>query len=559
MARGKSDKKTRVELRNMAEKRIKTTGRVTKKPARQNLRALVHELEVHQVELELQNEELCRSQLELEESRRKYFDLYDLAPVGYMTVNRNSIIQEINLAGAALLGRERKRLKGVALSRFIMPSSSTAYAQFGRRVFKEGEREEVEVTIGHGLSAASVVLLTGVVMPGKDGEANFCQIAMTDITARRSAESWVRKLIETTQDAVVSIDRKAQIALFNAAAENIFGYAAAEVLGKKVNILMAEPFALEHDRYIKRYEQTGEKRAIGIIREVSAQRKNGEIFPIELSVTEVDGQGDVRYAAFIRDVSDKARLQAQLVEKARLAVINETTSMVAHEIANPLHGMAMSLELLERRLAGIADQSAMATLRRISAEVSRLKNLLYDFRALSMQETYDLKPTSLPSIIEELCATEGPKLEAAGIRVDIELQPGLPDILADPAKIKQALLNLCKNAEEAMLEGGKITVRGYESGGKVVVEMRDTGIGLPADFSLETPFKTTKPTGTGLGLIIVRQIVSRHQGSLSYASEPGKGATFTVWFPVYSVASTRSQAVAEVQSNRGLEVLSARR
>jgi signal transduction histidine kinase len=169
-----------------------------------------------------------------------------------------------------------------------------------------------------------------------------------------------------------------------------------------------------------------------------------------------------------------------------------------------------------------------------------------------MQENYSMKPTALASLIEEFCASQKPNLDAAGIRVELDLQRGLPDIFADAAKIKQVLLNLCKNAEEAMPEGGTITVRVYESDRKVMVEVRDPGIGLPADFKLESPFKTTKPTGTGLGLIIVRQIVSRHQGSLSYASKPGKGTTFTVGFPIHSVTSTRIEAPVEPKANRGL-------
>lgn len=531
MTRGINEKKKRLALRKKAEKRVKTSTRLAQKLPRDDVLKIIHELEVHQVELELQNDELKRSQSELEDSRKKYFDLYDLAPVGYATLNRLGVIREINLAGAELLGRNRARLKGIRFERFVALSSRDAFQRFCRRLFASGGRDELEVTLERGEAAPLNVLLAGVVLQDGEGNSELCQLTMTNITARKSAESWVRKLIETTQDAVISIDRKAQIALFNPAAEKIFGYGAGEVLGKKVNMLMPAPYTGEHDGYIARYERTGEKRAIGKIREVAARRKNGEIFPIELSVIEIDGSNGVRYVAYIRDVSEKAQLQSQLVEKARLAVIDETTAMVAHEIANPLHGMSMSLQLLERRLTGIAEEPVMASLRRINTEVSRLKNLLYDFRALSMQETYNMKPTAVASLIEDFCAGERAKLDATGIRVELELKPGLPDILADPAKIKQVLLNLCKNAEEAMPEGGTITVRGYESDGKVVVEIHDTGIGLPADFSLESPFKTTKPTGTGLGLVIVRQIVSRHQGSLSYASGPGKNTTFTLGFP----------------------------
>jgi two-component system sensor kinase FixL len=311
---------------------------------------------------------------------------------------------------------------------------------------------------------------------------------------------------------------------------------------------MAEPYVREHDDYIRHYEQTGEKRAIGKIREFSARRKNGEVFPMELSVIDVDGTNGVRYAAYIRDVSERARLQAQLVERARLAVIDDTTAMVAHEIANPLHGMAMSIQLLERSLTGVADERVMASLKRIGTELSRLTHLLYDFRTLSMQETYAMKPSTLDGVFDELCTGEKAKLEAMGIRVELEVQPKLPRIMADSAKLKQLMLNLCNNAEEAMPDGGTMTIRAYASGAEVVVEVRDTGIGLPADFSLDSPFKTTKPTGTGLGLVIVRQILSRHQGTLSYASKPGKGTTFIMRFPAVSGVQRKANQLASQEA-----------
>jgi PAS domain S-box-containing protein len=547
--RGKKNdqKDRRLELRRTAEKRIKASTRFIKKLSHDDTLELIHELEVHQVELELQNEELRRSQSELEESRRKYFDLYDLAPVGYVTLDRNGVIHEINLTGAKLLGTSRAWLKGKGLGKFVAPSSRRPFYHFCRRLFISGEREELEIAIAPGGNAQLIVLLAGVVNPKGNGASNLCQVTITDITARRSAESWVTKLIETTQDAVFSFDGKSQIALVNPAAEKIFGYAAAEVQGKNVSVLIPGSYGSARDRN-KRFEETGEKATGGKIREALARRKNGEIFPVELSITEVDDRDGMRYVAFVRDVSERVRLQAQLMEKARLAVLDNTTAMVAHEIANPLHGMSLSVQLLQSHLTGIADGRVMTSLERISAELSRLKNMLYDFRTLSMKETYNLRPVALARVIREYYAGERAKLDSLGIRVELELKPGLPHVLADSAKIRQLLFNLCKNAEEAMPGGGTLTIKAYELEGDVMVEVTDTGIGLPADFKLDSPFKTTKVTGTGLGLIIVRQIVSRHQGSLSYASEPAKGTTFTVGFPSIVRREGETQELASMEA-----------
>ena len=141
-----------------------------------------------------------------------------------------------------------------------------------------------------------------------------------DILERERAETWLHTLIEATQDGVVSIDRQGRIKLFNRSAEKIFGRTRAEVQGQKIGVLMAEPYAAEHEDYIARYERTGERRVIGRIRTVAARRKNGEVFPAELSVTEVATDGDIRYTAFVRDISEKTKLQNQSIEMERLEI-----------------------------------------------------------------------------------------------------------------------------------------------------------------------------------------------------------------------------------------------
>jgi two-component system, LuxR family, sensor kinase FixL len=544
MAQEKTMAGTHNKLREAAEKRIRESTRELQALPKKDVLELIHELEVHQVELEIQNEELRQSQAELEEARQKYFELHDMAPVGYATLDRNGFLREINLAGAELLGQERARLKGKRFASFLALPCRHEFDRFLHRVFASAKRQEIELTIKHGGKAPLIGFLTGVAILDSKGSETYCQMALTDITARKTAETWLQRLIEVAQDAVVSIDRRAQIVLFNPSAEKMFGYTAEEVLGKKVNMLMAEPYAGEHDTYIARYEKTGEKRAIGKIRAVQARRKNGEIFPIELSVIE-DGEGsDARYVALVRDISERVQFQSQLVERERLAAVVETAAKVAHEIANPLHAISMTITLLDRHLKELGDGPAMTELKRIDSEVSRLKDLLYEFRDLSRPEFYEFRPMALVGIAEEVIALEKDDYDKKGIRVEMKFDPGLPPVLGDHAKIKQALINLCKNAEEAMPEGGTLKLRGYESKGRVMVEVSDTGIGILEDFKLFEPFKTTKLSGTGLGLVIARQIVSRHQGSLSYISQQGKGTTFTLSFPIHAESTAEAEGAA---------------
>jgi two-component system, cell cycle sensor histidine kinase and response regulator CckA len=348
------------------------------------------------------------------------------------------------------------------------------------------------------------------------------------------SDSWLRSLIATTQDAVVSIDRRGCVVLFNPAAERIFGYGAEEIAGKKVNRLMGEPYASEHDSYIVRYERTGEARAIGQIRTVIAKRKNGEQFPIELSVTEIDVDEDVHYAAFIRDISEKSELQARLVENERLAAIGMTAAKIAHELNNPLNGMSLTVQLLEQRLARQSnpDSQAAATVKRLKNEISRLNQLAGEFRTISRKEKYDFRRASLARIIEDLINLQASHLAERGIEIESLVPRDLPAVSVDTDKMKQALLNLIKNSAEAMPNGGKITFEGFSTDDAVVLEIADTGTGIPLDIDAFEPFATTKKSGTGLGLFIVRQIVTAHRGKISYRSRPGVGTTFRIDLPL---------------------------
>ncbi|MEW6296278.1 MAG: PAS domain S-box protein [Thermodesulfobacteriota bacterium] len=353
--------------------------------------------------------------------------------------------------------------------------------------------------------------------------------------ALQRERDFVKSLVDTSQDAIIAINRHGQIVLFNPAAGRIFGYTAADVHGQKVNMLMPEPYASEHDEYIARYERTGTPRAIGRILSVAGRRKNGQTFPIELAVTKLQGDGEVWYGAFIRDVSEKVRLQEQLIERERLAAIGTTAATFAHEVGNPLNSMSMAAQLLERRLArqgDATDDKLLVPLRTLMSELRRLTLLLHEFRSLARRQELTLRPVQLTTLVAEVLAAEAPASAAGGIRVEQILPPDLPVIVADGEKLRQLLLNLCKNAIEAMPHGGTLTVRASGAGAQVNLEISDTGVGIPAGIDIFAPFVTTKSQRTGLGLTVARQIVTAHQGAITYSSEPGRGTVFRLALPL---------------------------
>jgi PAS domain S-box-containing protein len=455
-----------------------------------------------------------------------------------VSIDRQARIVLFNPAAERIFGYTQAEIQGQKVNVLMAEPYATEHDSYIERYERTGEARAIgrirTVEAQRKNRDIFPIELSVTKVATVEGEEVQYVAFIRDISEVRRGQAWLQSLIETTQDAVLSIDRQGRIVLFNPAAERIFGYARDEVIEQKVNMLMAEPYATEHDSYIERYETTGEARAIGRIRTVTAKRKNGELFPIELSVTKIAEDQDVQYAAFIRDISEKARLQAQLVENGRLVAIGTTAAKIGHELANPLNGMSLTIQLLEQRLrkqSNLLDTQITSTVNRLHNEVSRLSTLLEQFRSLSRREKFDFQRTTVTALVGEAIEIELPRYAELGIQVECSLPSNLPTITVDIDKMKQVIFNLTKNAAEAMAGGGRISIKGSTSDDRVVLEISDTGTGIPPGIDIFEPFFTTKPQGTGIGLSIVQQIVRAHGGSITYSSEHGKGTTFIIALP----------------------------
>ena len=455
-----------------------------------------------------------------------------------VSIDRQARIVLFNPGAERIFGYSKAEIQGQKVNVLMAEPYAAEHDSYIERYERTGEARAIGRirTVGARRKNGEIFPIELSVTKVATVESEEVQYAafIRDISEVRRGQAWLQSLIETTQDAVLSIDRQGRVVLFNPAAERIFGYTRNEMVGQKVNLLMAEPYATEHDGYIEHYEKTGEARAIGRIRTVTAKRKNGELFPIELSVTKIAEDQDVQYAAFIRDISEKARLQAQLVENERLVAIGTTAAKIGHELANPLNGMSLTIQLLEQRLrkqSNLLDTQITSTVNRLHTEVSRLSTLLAQFRSLSRREKFDFQRTTVTALVGEAIEIEMPRYAEVGIQLECSFPSNLPTINVDIDKMKQVIFNLTKNAVEAMAGGGKISIKGSTSDDRVVLEISDTGTGIPPGIDIFEPFFTTKPQGTGIGLSIVQQIVRAHGGSISYSSEHGKGTTFVIALP----------------------------
>ena len=332
-----------------------------------------------------------------------------------VSIDRRGCIVLFNAAAERVFGYRADEVVGHKVNDLMAEPYATEHDGYIARYEETGEPRaigRIRSVKGRRKSGETFPLELSVtqVATAESEEVHYAAF-IRDISEVRRGQAWLQSLIETTQDAVLSIDRQGRIVVFNPAAERIFGYTRDEVIGQKVNMLMAEPYATEHDEYIARYEKTGEARAIGRIRTVTARRKDGKPFPIELSVTEIAMDQEVHYAAFIRDISEKTKLQGQLVESERLAAIGSTAAKIGHELANPLNGMSLTVQLLEQRLTRLnldAASQLTPTVKRLRDEISRLQKLAGEFATISRKEKYVFRPVKLMQLVDDVVKLQAP-------------------------------------------------------------------------------------------------------------------------------------------------------
>lgn len=426
----------------------------------------------------------------------------------------------------------------------------------GRQVvsaLRQGGRYTIEFRIVRPSGVVRHVRSAGLVHADEEGTPARLAGTLLDISDWREAERSMREsearmksILDTVPDAMVIIDQNGVITTFSVSAEALFGYSASEAVGRNVRMLMPPPYRDRHDDYLRRRPPTGERRILRMRREFAGLRKDGSVFPIELTVSElVTGQQRL-FIGFIRDLTASRRMEEELRRSQKIEAIGQLTGGVAHDFNNLLTVIMGNLEMLEPQMTRQRQRELVREARETAELGAQLTN-----RLLAFGRRPSLTPQRV-ELVTFLDVFQTRLRRALGDSIDLQVRPmpELPPVLIDPSQLQIALFNLVFNARDAMPDGGRILISAEEmtidsdhpaeegevpAGRYVVVAVADTGTGMAPEVrehALE-PFFTTKDVGagSGLGLSMVYGFVTQSNGHMRIDSEPGRGTTIRLHLP----------------------------
>jgi len=363
------------------------------------------------------------------------------------------------------------------------------------------------------------------------------------------ADSRVRAILNSVVDGIITIGSDGTIVAFNPAAERIFGYGPAEVIGRNVSMLMPSPDRDKHDGYVRQYLATGKANIIGRPREVEGLRKDGTRFPMNLAVTETPVGDRLFFTGVVRDVSRLRRTEQALLEAQKYESLGVLAGGIAHDFNNLLTTVIGNADLAMNVLP--ADSPARSILEDIKLAARRAAELANQLLVYAGKSEAVIRETDLTTLVEELA----PLLRASvsnGVELELDCSSGLPAVRADEVQVRQVVMNLVINASDAIGDrAGTITVStgsmhadeaylrlchlapGTRAGEYAYIEVADDGPGMgdEALARIFDPFYTTKFTGRGLGLAVVLGVVRSHNGAIGIQSAPGVGSSFRFLLP----------------------------
>lgn len=548
MKKRESSTRSAADLRRRAEVALKALVPPAATSSREDLDRLLHELQVHQVELELQNEELRRARVEAEEALARYSELYDFAPVGYLTLDRTGRIHQANLAAAQLLGAPRSALQRHRLPLLVDQHSREALTAGLQRLFAGAEQARCEVVRSERGSATCHLLIDA----RRVGDADLCQVILIDITARTIAERESRMrsaALNSAADAIFITDPNGVIVWVNEAFTQQTGYGRAEAVGSVATTLLgtvdtddAQQLVI-NDTLLEGGVWRGER---------TTRRKDGTTYREQRSVTPIrDDRESLSHIITIgRDLTHEHELESQLRQAQKLETVGLLAGGVAHDFNNLLTIINGSASLILNELA--RDHPSREGVQEILTAGERAAELTRQLLVFSRRQVTHPEPVEVGGFLSQSTGMLR-RLIGDEVRLVVRVQSASATVLADRTQLHQIVMNLAVNSRDAMPAGGTLTVTvedltisrenedafpGAVPGHYVLLTIMDTGEGMSAETSAHVfePFFTTKELGkgTGLGLSTVYGIVKQSHGFIWLHSVVGESTTVRIALPAIS-------------------------
>ena len=488
---------------------------------------------------------------ELKESEEKFRNLFERVRHGLFISTKEGHFLDCNQAMWGLLGYQDKEefLKiDILKDLYVNPEDRKTFME---QVEHLGFIKDFEVEFKKKKGERITVLLTATAKRDETGTIIGYEGLNIDITDRKKMERELREtndflmnLIDSSVDGIIVTNMKGNILLFNKGAENLLGYRSEEVV-EKMNIrsIYSPGVAKEVMEKLKSPDFGGVGKLTSF--PIFHRRKDGEMIEGDLSASLIyDEKGnEIASVGIFKDLRERSKMERELreiqqalLQSEKLAAMGRLTSQIAHELNNPIYGIMNTLELLKTEIPPESKRRRILDLS--LSEIQRLSEMLRNMLSFSKPEEEKRRPIKIDELIEGILLVMEKQMRESNIQVEISFNPDIPEIMASTNQMRQVMLNILKNAKEAMPKGGTLTVRTSREDNRVLTHIQDTGMGIPEEIrdKIFEAFFTTKQKvkGVGLGLSVCYGIIKDHGGDIKVESEEGKGTTFIISLPIES-------------------------